>query len=198
MKLTRILPLVVGSAVAGVFASNMPPAHALDFNFSLTNTRGNVSGTVTGTIQGLSDNTTSAASDIIITSYPAGLTANPAAPFSLFSFLGGTGPSENSFTVNNGVITNDQFTYVSTKGRVYLGSFNYISLDAPNSKNVWGANGHLVASYSSAATPVPFDTPGGATMATVGSLFALGLMRQVKKRLAAKTLVVNPVETVVS
>ncbi|MBD2567702.1 hypothetical protein [Anabaena lutea] len=51
---------------------------------------------------------------------------------------------------------------------------------------------------ASASAAVPFDIPGGATIPTVGSLFALALMRKAKKRLAAKTLVVNPVETVVS
>ncbi|MEA5577727.1 hypothetical protein, partial [Anabaena sp. UHCC 0451] len=174
---------------------------------------GNVSGNVTGTIQGLADNATSAATDIIITSYPAGLNVNPAAPapFSLFSYLaarGGTGPEENSFTVNNGVITNDRFSYRigtptnGTRYQVMLGGtgsrFNYINLDGLNTRLVWGPQGNLVVSYSSnAATPVPFDIPGGATIPTVGSLFALGLMRQAKKRLAVKKLVVNPVETAV-
>lgn len=35
-------------------------------------------------------------------------------------------------------------------------------------------------------TPVPFDIPGGATIPTVGSLFALGAMRIVKKKMALK------------
>jgi hypothetical protein len=35
-------------------------------------------------------------------------------------------------------------------------------------------------------TAVPFDIPGGATIPTMGGLFALGLMRQAKKKIALK------------
>jgi hypothetical protein len=46
-------------------------------------------------------------------------------------------------------------------------------------------------------TSVPFDIPGGATIPTVGSILALGAMRQFKKRMIAKNSVSSPVgETV--
>ncbi|MFM2063349.1 MAG: hypothetical protein RLZZ507_3019 [Cyanobacteriota bacterium] len=47
---------------------------------------------------------------------------------------------------------------------------------------------------ASGATPVPFDIPGGATIPTVGSLFALTLMRKAKKRMALKTSITSSVE----
>lgn len=49
-----------------------------------------------------------------------------------------------------------------------------------------------------AVTSVPFDIPGGATIPTVGSLLALGVMRQVKKKMAAKSIVANPVRETVN
>ncbi|WP_071191216.1 hypothetical protein [Trichormus sp. NMC-1] len=46
---------------------------------------------------------------------------------------------------------------------------------------------------------VPFDNiPGGATIPTVGGLFALGLMRKAKKSIASKSRLANPVTGTVS
>ncbi|MEH2192234.1 MAG: hypothetical protein V7K98_06160 [Nostoc sp.] len=50
------------------------------------------------------------------------------------------------------------------------------------------ANGNAIA--------VPFDTPGGATIPTVGSLVALGAMIKVRKTIASK--IANPVTSAVS
>jgi len=101
---------------------------------------------------------------------------------------GGTGPSQNSFTVNNGVITNDQFEYVIGSGsyQLYLGGgagpYNFINLDGADTNYVYGPNGNLVASYSSASSAaVPFDIPGGATIPALGSVLALGVMRKARK-----------------
>jgi hypothetical protein len=47
------------------------PASADDFSFSFTNDIGNVAGTVTGEILGLTDNSTGAATDVIIESFPS-------------------------------------------------------------------------------------------------------------------------------
>jgi len=94
--------LVLTFALAGASL----PAHAgLNFDFSITNTLGNVSGTVTGEIFGLSDNTADqAATDIEILTYPTGITGLPAAPFDIFGFPNTTITS-NEFTVSGGVIT---------------------------------------------------------------------------------------------
>ncbi|RUS98283.1 hypothetical protein DSM107003_13710 [Trichormus variabilis SAG 1403-4b] len=61
-------------------------------------------------------------------------------------------------------------------------------------------SGFAGTTYSqiSAPTAVPFDIPGGATIPTVGSLFALALMRKAKKSIASKNRIANPVNTVVS
>ncbi|WP_143046363.1 hypothetical protein [Trichormus sp. NMC-1] len=59
----------------------------------------------------------------------------------------------------------------------------------------------VVGSFSAVATevvPVPFDIPGGATIPVAGSLLALGAMRKVKKSIALKTRIANPVTTTVS
>jgi hypothetical protein len=58
--------------LAFALAGGVTPARAdLIFDFSFSNTTGNVAGTVTGEILGLTDNTAlEAATDIVITSYP--------------------------------------------------------------------------------------------------------------------------------
>jgi hypothetical protein len=187
MKLSYILPLVVGSAAAGVLASTSP-AHALDFNFNFT---GN-NGTVSGTIYGLQNNTTSSASDITINS-----TSNP---FQLYhgsiyntSLNSNFTTFSNSFTVSNGQITSANFSFTSTQVFLTLNSqtpyYNYQNnAVATNTSNI---------TYSS-ATPVPFDIPGGATIPSVGALLALGAMRKSRKSVASKTRLANPVTAMVS
>ncbi|WP_353931365.1 hypothetical protein WJM97_01830 [Okeanomitos corallinicola TIOX110] len=202
MKLSQILPLVVGGAVAGMVLSGASPAQALSYTFSFSNVEGTVPGTVSGTIVLPDGDGTSAATSVLITSAPGGLGYDPTG----FDFVSNT--VENLFVVSGGNIdaANSAFigffnggTALSLKNTLADGS---TFLDALNGSNL-GATGVRDASsatltYGAASTPVPFDTPAGQAMATVGSLFALGLMRQAKKRLAVKKLVVNPMETVVS
>jgi hypothetical protein len=90
---------------ASVLALASSPGHALSFDFSFTNVSGNVTGTVTGLVEGLTNNTTSGATDIIVESYPAGVTNVPTAPFDV-SVAGAT---NNTFTVANGSITSAFF-----------------------------------------------------------------------------------------
>jgi hypothetical protein len=76
--------------------------HALTFDISFTNTTGNVPGTVTVEIDGLQDNSTSAATAVTIDSAPAfGITL----PFPVLL----PPAAFNSFTVQNGVITQYSF-----------------------------------------------------------------------------------------
>ena len=88
MKLSRILPLVVGGTVAGILASSASSAQALDFNFSINNAGGfgNIPGTITGQVLGLANTGTSAASNIRITSAPAGLGLLPS-PFLISTWI---------------------------------------------------------------------------------------------------------------
>ncbi|MBD2295105.1 hypothetical protein H6G06_16860 [Anabaena sphaerica FACHB-251] len=183
MKLSRIMPLVVGGAVAGVVVSSASPAQALDFNFSFTNDPGlgSVNGTVEGTIYGLIDNATSSATGIIVTSYPAGLNL-PATPFSPFSLGNET---SNSFEVLNGVLVNANLRIIGSNFQFSLNDSEGVNGLVGISSSTYNNGGFAGATYTSAA--VPFDIPGGATIPTVGSLFALGLMRKVKKRMALKS-----------
>jgi hypothetical protein len=110
--------LLVATAIAAMLAS--APAHALSFDFSFTNNsvNGNVPGTVTGVIDGLLDNTTSAATQVTITSFPSGLTLGVSAPFE--TIIPGATISNNSFTVNSGAITFAAFGSVSTSDNFAL------------------------------------------------------------------------------
>ncbi len=87
---------VLGIVLFGTYAM------ADNFYFSFTNTTGVVSGTVTGEIVGLTNNATGPATQVIITSYPPGLSPFETAPFDVlgWDFLLG-----NQFTEVNGSIT---------------------------------------------------------------------------------------------
>lgn len=206
MKLSRILPLVVGGAVAGMVVSGASPAQALVFNFQFDNS---VDGTVTPPIVGTGtfdfdgdpgDGTFALTS---LTNYN----------FS-FDFSGNTFTNTNIATPVANVLVqiatagSDRFvTFGGSGGGPNGGSIDFANAGNATSLTLQPGFGTLyfftgsgVGTFSGTvpSAAVPFDIPGGATIPTVGSLFALGLMRKAKKRLAAKTLVVNPVETVVS
>src|ERR1700679_90346 len=94
--------LFATAAVAVALAT--APAHAgLNFDFSFGNVNGSIPGTVTGEIFGLTDNSTSAATDLVIDSYPVGLTL-PAVPWDIFN-AAGYSITANTFTVTGGVVT---------------------------------------------------------------------------------------------
>lgn len=86
---------------------------ATNFSFSFTNTVFNTPGTVTGRIFGLTDNATSAVTDVVLDSFPAafGLPAAPVDIFALASFV-----ADNSFTVSGGNITEDDLIFNFTDG----------------------------------------------------------------------------------
>jgi hypothetical protein len=190
MKLFRILSFLLGST-AFILASKAYPAKALDWTWSYTGSGISASGTFTTnntpdgsgfyTISGISGTR----NGILISGLSApgllGLNDNRISASSphltLFGF---------TYSWNGSFVNVDNVLGIWTEGRSALNFGTNFSLGA--------ATVNFTASPS---TPVPFDIPGGATIPTVGSLFALALMRKAKKRLAAKTLVVNPVETVV-
>lgn len=93
-------------AVVSALALAPSPSVALDFSFSFTNTIGNTAGTVTGVVKGLLNNATTAATDVIITSYPSAMTGLPPAPFSVLK-LPYTSLIYNSFPVYNGQVQYD-------------------------------------------------------------------------------------------
>ncbi len=100
----HFIQFAVAAAVAAVLSGLMqiPSANAtlLNFDFSFTNTTGNVDGTVTGVIFGLTDNAVSTASRIIITSAPDQLQFLGAGPFPI-TVMPEPG-FKHSFTVDGG------------------------------------------------------------------------------------------------
>lgn len=112
---SKLLGLMGVIALLGFFPS---PGYAstLDFAFSFTCTNCmNVSpfgGTVTGEIDGLTAGTTSAASHVIIDSYPSAFTAPSPLPYDTITTCGSNCTvSENAFTVDaGGNITAYHFT----------------------------------------------------------------------------------------
>ncbi|WP_143046518.1 hypothetical protein, partial [Trichormus sp. NMC-1] len=163
MKLSRILPLVVGGAVAGIVISSASPAQALTYNWNYTGLS-NTSGTFDQTGGTITSFTGTVGGTAITGLLPIGTIIGGAGVDNLFPLTGrGVGFSTASDTF--AIYFSGGLTSIWQEGLediIGTGVFN--------------------------ATPVPFDIPGGATIPTVGSLFALGLMRKAKKRLAAKTL----------
>ena len=100
MRKTLWISVFVGVVFFGISAM------ADDFTFSFTNNVGTVSGTVTGEIIGLTNNATGAASQVIITSVPSGLSPFEGTPFDATTWDTQT---TNSFTETNGVITAANF-----------------------------------------------------------------------------------------
>jgi hypothetical protein len=152
------------------------PGHALSFQFSFTNTIGNASGTVTGLIEGLTDNATSSATDVIIQSYPAGLSSLPTAPITITQSL----VSDNHFTVVNNSITSGIFVTFFTNPP--FASFGQVCLTTTVACG--GAGAFLSApgnpvlsvigpvSYTSTAVPGPLAGAGvpGLILASGGLL----------------------------
>lgn len=165
------LKTLIVSAALGTAAmlAQSPDAHAstLNFYYSFTDTVGNVSGTVSGEVYGLLDNSVGYAStNVTVTSYPAGLTGLPPAPFSVPAYAASIGQSvvANSFDVTNGVVTIGSQYQVSV-GYFDLNVYNYYnelfnpsgSLGVANFNgfNADGVNGVIFTPAPSSATPLP-------------------------------------------
>src|ERR1022692_2400182 len=99
------LLLISGIAVSSV------PASADDFVFSFTNTTGTVSGTVSGEIFGLTNNSTSAATELIITSAPTSLGLGGATPIIATQW---NEQIQDTFTEFGGFITSLDFAAEDT------------------------------------------------------------------------------------
>jgi hypothetical protein len=189
MKLSRLLPLVVGGAVAGMVVSGTSPAQALTWNWSATGTGISAGGTFTtnDTPDGSGFYTISA-----ITGNHNGNAITIVSP-------GGVGGNDNLISQSNPQLSFNGIGYTDGGGTYYN-----IYWDGPqyfsgfNFDNTFGLQNETPVSFTaSASAAVPFDTPAGQAIATFGSLFALGLMRKAKKRLAAKKVVLDSVETAV-
>ncbi len=103
-------------------------AGALSFDFSFSNNGKfsfpSIDGEVTGEIVGLTNNATSAASQVYVFTYPSGLGSSPATPFDATTLP----VSSNSFTVVDGVITSGSFFASDgplALGLLSAGAFNF-------------------------------------------------------------------------
>ncbi len=201
MKLSRILPLVVGGAVAGIVVSSASPAQALEFvtngNFEsgLTGWQNVGPGSWGANINNIGGNSStkvisvsSATSRANLLQSITGLSVGQTYNFSFDYFQAGgvtnsiivvLGSTNLASLINttSASFTTFSTTFVATRTSDLLLLQGYNDPGAAYLDNV---------SLTDVATPVPFDIPGGATIPTVGSLFALGLIRQAKKRLAVK------------
>jgi hypothetical protein len=156
--------LGVSGGVALLLLSFTPTAgNALTFFFSFTDTTvGHITGTVTGEIDGLVDNSTSAATAVIIDSAPSAYGLST--PFSL-----PLPTVPNSFVVSNGIITNQNFSQNFLDNPTLELTFTNNSTRAILQK-LDDTFGHQTAgniSYTS-ATPLP---PAWLLLGSVLSLF---------------------------
>jgi hypothetical protein len=183
---TRTLVFVT-AALFSALACGVARADNFTFSFSSDPTLSTVSGTVTGEIFGLPDNGTGAATDIVVTSYPAGLVSfgSYPTPVDIFTWTGGL-TGENSFTVTNGVITgggywideangDDDQLYLSA-GIGYANGTNFFDIGSNDTLYVWNNNGIGTngVSYSLASTP----EPGSLLLLGSGLLSLAGRLRR--------------------
>jgi hypothetical protein len=184
----RLLTLI---AAAGALAAPLAAHAQLNFDFSFTNTTGNTPGTVTGEIFGLTNNATSAPTDVVITSYPAALTGLPSAPWDLYSIPGfvfadhGTPDVANYFTVSNGAITGALFGLFTATDQTVL-DLGWGGLDVfANHPDVDG--GIVIASPSIADfTPAGGVPEPAAWTLMIGGL--LGVGAALRRRVASAAL----------
>jgi hypothetical protein len=164
------LTLAITTALVGVGLASS--AGAADFLFSFSNNEGKTPGTVSGEIFGLQDNATSAATDIIVTAYPAGDYGFPAAPFSPIALAAARNGyiAANSFTVQNDEIVAAVFQMIAYS---YFdinvdGKYNELYfVPSNNTRNLEGLAG---------VTFTPVSSPTPEAPAWIALLVGMGLL----------------------
>lgn len=123
--------------------------HATTLDFSFTNTSGLVNGTVTGRILGLNPNGTSAATDVIIDSYPAGLVllGSFPTPIDVFAWTN-MDVLQNTFVLSGGDFVSGGFATVEYPGDYYQlllnwgGVGNFLTIGNADTQAVWQPTGN--------------------------------------------------------
>ncbi len=187
---TKLLGLAAAAGLAAMVASS--PSYALSFYFSFSDFGGNIAGTVTGEIEGLTDNSFSTPSAVIVQSYPLALSTPggylPPAPFDAVA-LGSS--VTGGFTVTSGQITGGNFYAYNELLSPYAWELGFLGAGGVNPGVTWLStpNGETgtVDAYNPptfvAATPIPAALPLFAS-----GLGAMGLFGWRKKRKAAATI----------
>lgn len=181
---TKLLGLAAAAGLAAMVSSS--PSYALSFYFSFSDDGGNIPGIVTGEIEGLTDNSFSTPSAVIVQSYPSSLSAPggyiPPAPFDAVahgsSVTGG-------FTVTSKQITGGNFYAYNNLSSPYDWELGFFGAGGVNPGVTWLStpNGETgtVDAYNPptfvAATPLPAALPLFA-----GGIGVIGLLGRRKKR----------------
>jgi hypothetical protein len=181
MKLS-LSTLVLAGAATFVLLGGAPAKADLTFSFTVTNTQGDVPGTFTGEIFGLTNNTTSAATHVVIDSFPSGLNSLVSPPIDATTW---DQQYQNSFTVSNDQITDGGFWAQQTINgigqgyQLYLNGedgFNFLNLDGTNFNYVWGDDGFAAANFTLVSSTVP--EPGSLAMFLGLGLTGVGFLRR--------------------
>ena len=178
---------VIGSmaAVLTVLMFSSTSARADNFTFSFSNTVGNVSGTVTGEIFGLTNNATGPASEVLITSFPAGLdSVLGSAPIDVSLW---TSQVADSFTETNGMVTGGGFEAQDTIGGQTVGAqlfvdqgmtINFLNVDGSDTHYVWNNNGPGGVTFDPASTSAATPEPSSLILLATGLAGAAGTLRR--------------------
>jgi hypothetical protein len=167
-----------------MLSATFGPAHADNFYFSFDNTTGDVAGMVTGEIFGLVDNSTSSATDVMITSAPTAI-GLPTTPYDIFP-LSISLPLHNTFTVSSHTILSMDFNAYDFSQQFQLAILNDVSLLSQR------FSPHLAISTLSPATftydPVPGPIAGAGFSTKVDLVINLRTARALKLNVPDKLI----------